>query len=103
MRHAERREGEREGARFPNHNGNVYCTCTIVLDAVQWNISNLDTNGAEQSNEVSSFQRLKCMQEWYLGWEKVSPVSSCSSLYKVPLDIWYMLLCIRDTAGVYYT
>ena len=21
--------------------------------------------------EVSSFQRLKCMQEWYLGWEKV--------------------------------
>ena len=23
-------------------------------------------------SEVSSFQRLKCMQERYLGWEKVS-------------------------------
>ena len=23
-------------------------------------------------HEVSSFQRLKCMQEWYWGWEKVS-------------------------------
>ena len=36
---------------------------------------NQDTNGAEESitvSEVSSFQRLKCMQEWYLGWEKVS-------------------------------
>ena len=34
---------------------------------VQWNLS---TNGAEESvivSEVSSFQRLKCMQEWYLG------------------------------------
>ena len=31
--------------------------------------------GAEESvlvTEVSSFQRLKCMQEWYLGQEKVS-------------------------------
>ena len=36
-------------------------------------LSNPDTNGAEESvvvSEVSSFQRLKCMQEWYLGWEK---------------------------------
>ena len=23
-------------------------------------------------SEVFSFQRLKCMQEWYFGWEKVS-------------------------------
>ena len=23
-------------------------------------------------SEVSSFQMLKCMQEWYLGWENVS-------------------------------
>ena len=38
-----------------------------------------DTNGAEESvivNEVSSFQRLKCMQEWYLG-EKVSCLERC--------------------------
>ena len=41
---------------------------------VQWNLFNQDTNGAEESVliiEVSSFQRLKCMQEWYLEWEKV--------------------------------
>ena len=31
--------------------------------------SNQDTNGAEENvivSEVSSFQRLKCMQEWYI-------------------------------------
>ena len=47
---------------------------------VQWNLSNPDTNGAEESvivSEVSSFQRLKCMQEWYLGWEKVSCLERC--------------------------
>ena len=27
--------------------------------------------------EVPSFQRLKCMQEWYLGWEKVSCLERC--------------------------
>ena len=27
--------------------------------------------------EVSSFQRLKCMQEWYLGLEKVSGLERC--------------------------
>ena len=46
---------------------------------MQWNLSNQDTNGAEESfivSEVSSFQRLKCMQEWYLGWEKVSCLES---------------------------
>ena len=45
---------------------------TYVL---QWNLSNPDTNGAEESvivSEVSSFQRLKCVKEWYLGWEKMS-------------------------------
>ena len=34
-------------------------------------LSNLDTNGAEESvivSEVSSFQRLKYMQEWYISW-----------------------------------
>ena len=39
---------------------------------LEWNLSNLGTNGAEESfivSEVSSFQS---MQEWYLGWEKVS-------------------------------
>ena len=27
--------------------------------------------------EVSSFQRLKCMQEWYLRWVKVSCLERC--------------------------
>ena len=38
----------------------------------QWNLSNPDTNGAEVISEVSSFQRLKCMQECHvLGVEKM--------------------------------
>ena len=39
--------------------------------------SNLDTDGAVESvlfSEVSSFQRLICMQECYLRWEMVSYV-----------------------------
>ena len=50
-------------------------------------LSNQDTNGAEESvivSEVSSFQRLKCMQEWYiLGvgkgvlFREVSSVQEC--------------------------
>ena len=47
---------------------------------IQWNLSNPDTNGAEEIiivSEVSSFQRLKCMQEWYLGWENVSCLERC--------------------------
>ena len=42
--------------------------CMYVLNCILWNLSNPDTNGAEESvivSEVSSFQRLKCMQEWY--------------------------------------
>ena len=33
-------------------------------------------------SEVSSFQRLKCMQEWYLGWEKVFFLEVSSILYR---------------------
>ena len=50
-------------------------------------LPNPDTNGAEESvivSEVSSFQRLKCMQEWYiLGvgkgvlFREVSSVQEC--------------------------
>ena len=45
----------------------LYCT-TLGLKLV-WNLSYPDTNGAEESfivSEVSLFQRLKCMQEWYI-------------------------------------
>ena len=47
---------------------------------IQWNRSNPDTSGAGESvivSEVSSFQRFKCIQEWYLGWEKVSCLERC--------------------------
>ena len=93
MGHAAGREGEREGARFPNYMV-MYCTCTIVLDAVQWNISNLDTNGAEQSNEVSSFNACK------------SGTWGCLLCPQFPIQgsTGHLLhALVRDTAGVYYT
>ena len=46
-------------------------------------LSNPDTNGAEESvivSEVSSFQS---MQEWYLGWEKVSCLERCPQFRSV--------------------
>ena len=52
-------------------------------------LSNPDTNGAEESvivSEVSSFQRLKCMQEWYLGWEKVSCLERCPHFRSVLIE-----------------
>ena len=57
---------------------------------IQWNLSNPDTNGAEESvivSEVFSFQRLKCMQEWYyLGWEKVSCLERCPQFRSVLIE-----------------
>ena len=60
-----------------------------VWNTIQWNLSNLDTYGAEESvivSEVSSFQRLKCMQEWYLGWEKVSRLERCPQFRSVLIE-----------------
>ena len=56
------------------------CMSYLYNCIVQWDFSNRDTNGAEESvivSEVPSFQRLKCMQEWYLGWEEVSCLERC--------------------------
>ena len=64
----------------------------VLHNIVQWNLSNPDTNGAEESvivSEVSSFQRLKCMQEWYLGWEKVSCLKMCQYRYTQNLVAQY--------------
>ena len=36
--------------------------------------------------EVSLFQRLKCMQEWYLGWEKVSCLERCPQFRSVLIE-----------------
>ena len=49
--------------------------------------------------EVSSVQRLKCMQEWYLGWEKVSCLERCPQFRSVLSYI----LCIRRNAYIIYT
>ena len=77
----------------------------------QWNLSNLDTNGAEESvivSDVSSFQRLK---EWYLGWEKVvmcphfrgrevSSIQECP--YRVVLLYVHTLCIIHWVYLLYY-
>ena len=61
-----------------------------VINIIQWNLSNPDTNGAEESaivSEACSFQRLKCMQEWYLGsWEKVSCLERCPQFRSVLIE-----------------
>ena len=47
---------------------------------VQWNPSNLDTIGPEESvliREVSLFQALKSTQTWCLGRKKVSSLERC--------------------------
>ena len=52
-------------------------------------MANPGTNGAEESviiSEVFSFQRLKCMQEWYLGWEKVSCLERCPQFRNVLIE-----------------
>ena len=49
----------------PNSPLSTKVRCLLVH---QWNPSSSDTNGAEECvlfSEVSLFQRLKCMQEWY--------------------------------------
>ena len=69
----------REGSPIPHLMTSMSGTI-IIHTHIQWNLSNPDTNGAEESvivSEVSSFQRLKCMQEWYLGWENVSCLERC--------------------------
>ena len=47
---------------------------------MQWNPSNLDTIGPEESvliREVSLFRRLKSTRTWYLGRKKVSCLERC--------------------------
>ena len=70
------------------HYVRMYVYTYSTLMCVQWNLSNPDTNGAEESvivSEVSSFQRLKCMQEWYiLGVGKGVLFSEVSSVQECP-------------------
>ena len=57
----------------------------VSLNTVEFR--NPDTNGAEKSSEVSLFQRLKCMQEWYLGPQKVSCLEKCLQFKGVLIEV----------------
>ena len=67
---------------------------------ILWRVSNPDTNGAEESvqfSEVSSVQRLKCMQEWYiLGAGKVSCLERCPQFRSVLIEGFHCtcIVCI---------
>ena len=53
--------------------------------------------GAEESvivSEVSSFQRLKCMQVWYLGWDKVSCLERCPQFRSALIGREVPLYCL---------
>ena len=73
---------------------------------VQWNSSNLDTIGPEESvliSEVSLFQGFKSTQTWYLGRKKVSCLERCpyfkGATYRGVL-LWvytYTCTCIKLT------
>ena len=76
------REGVVSGRSFTSVQSSVgggervgWC-CIVMTLYIQWDLSYRDTNGAEEESvivsEVSSFQRLKCMQEWHSGCKKVS-------------------------------
>ena len=61
-------------------------------------LSNQDTNGAEKVSLLVRcphfrFQRLKCMQEWYLGWEKVSCLERCPQFRSVLIEREVPLSC----------
>ena len=67
----------------------------------------MDTNGVEESvivSEVSSFQGLKCMQEWYLGLEKVSCLERCPQFRGVLIEReFHCIVHNVHTYGVYCT
>ena len=42
-------------------------------------------------SEVSSFQRSKCMQEWYLGWENVSCLERCPQFRGVLIESFHCI------------
>ena len=89
------------------------CSCDIkaaivnqnqahTIRPIQWNPSNVDTNGAEGSvlyREVSLFQGLKCMQEWYLGWEKVSLLERCPQFRGVLIEGFHCTNQLHTTFG----
>ena len=60
---------------------------TQIQNSIQWNLSKTDTIGTEESvliREVSSFQKLKCMQERDLGQENVSCLERVSIFQRCP-------------------
>ena len=62
---------------------------------IQWNLSNPDTNGAEESvlfSEVSSFRNV-CKSGIYLGWEKVSCLERCPQFRGVLMERFNCTMC----------
>ena len=47
------------------------CGKSASLELTHTTVEPLKMGGGVLFIEVSSFQRLKCVQEWYLGWVKV--------------------------------
>ena len=45
---------------------NRFSRMMSMLADIQWDPSNPDTQWGRKKSEVSSFQRVKCMQEWYI-------------------------------------
>ena len=68
---------DREGDRGRVWLGRPFRETAKAVGGIQWDLSNQDTNGAEEVSLLVRRQRLKCMQEWYLGWEKVSCLVRC--------------------------
>ena len=68
------------------HRDHTLTTHTLhTLIHIQWNLSNPDTNESVIVSEASSFQRLKCMQEWYiLGVGKGALFREVSSVQECP-------------------
>ena len=69
-------------------------------------LSNPDTNGAEESvivSEVSSFQRLKCTQEWFLVWEKVSCLVRCPQSRGPTVDTISVIIDCCESVGDFLT
>ena len=58
----------------------------MPVGCLQWKLSNQDTNGAEENVIVSEVSWLKYMQEWYLGWEKVSCLERCPQSRSVLIE-----------------
>ena len=81
------------------YNWSDFTFIDVSLNTVEFR--NPDTNGAEKSSEVSLFQRLKCMQEWYLGPQKVSCLEMCLQFKGVLIEVSHTTYNVKNTLSVH--